>query len=159
MVNQNNGGGNGATAHEEATPRTIQQDLQAQGQGMLRSGQLATYVCAECGGILWQIEENRHLHFQCHVGHTYTPQVLLQQKSQVLEATLWAAVRTLVEKGTLVRQLVNRLPVDADPEQRAVIEQMAQIDNECEQTLRRMLEAYPNPGSQGYIVTEALEKA
>ncbi len=158
MVNQNNGG-NGAAAHEDAKPQTIQQNLEAQAQGRLRGGQLSTYACAECGGTLWQIEENGHLHFQCHVGHTYSPQVLLQQKAVLLEALLWSSVRTLVEKGTLVRQMVNRLPADADPEQRARIEQMARLDTEQEQALRRMLEAYPNPSAQGYIVTEALEKA
>lgn len=85
--------------------------------------------------------------------------MLLQQKSVLLEALLWSSVRTLVEKGTLIRQIVNRLPVDADPEQRARIEQMARLDNENEQTLRRMLETFPNPSAQGYLITEALEKA
>ena len=58
-----------------------------------------------------------------------------------------------------MRQLLNGLPADADPEQRALIEAMAQLDKQNENALRQLLEAHPNPSAQGYMVTEALEKA
>ena len=148
--NQNNG--NGAAT-------LIARDLEAQARGEPPGGHVSTYVCAECGGSLWQVEEHAVLFFRCHTGHTYAPEVLLQQKAVLVEATLWTAVRTLVEKGTLVRQLLGRLPAGADPEQRAVVEGMARLDDEYEATLRRLLEAYPGPSAQGHIVTEAIEKA
>ena len=159
-IQDNNGNGRGNGSGDDSAATTIiARDLAAQGRGEPRGGRITTYVCAECGGSLWQLEENAVLFFRCHTGHTFGPELLLQQKSELLEATLWAAVRTLVEKGTLTRQVANRLPAGADPEQRAVIEAAAALDGEYEAALRRLLEAWPNPSDQGRLVTEAMEKA
>jgi two-component system chemotaxis response regulator CheB len=103
---------NGTTASMETSLETssdlVQQDLRAQVEGR-RSGQTATYSCPECGGTLWQLDEQGMTQqFRCHVGHTYAPEALLGGMSNNLENALWSAVRALVERATLNRQMAKR---------------------------------------------------
>ena len=139
-------------------PPIIQSDLEAQAQSAPRSGHSSLYACPECGGVLWQLRENDVTHFQCHTGHTYSPQNLLALKSQVLEATLWAAVRLLVEKKTITRQLAAEFLIEGDGAARARVQEMERLDQQNEQTLRQMLQAYPNPSGQAVLIEEALEQ-
>jgi two-component system chemotaxis response regulator CheB len=73
-----------------------------------RAGALTVFSCPECGGSLWQLDEKGLLRFRCHTGHVYAGDVLLEEKSEELEAALWTAVRTFIEKGILARQLAAR---------------------------------------------------
>jgi two-component system chemotaxis response regulator CheB len=92
----------------EKSSDLVRQDLQAQVDGR-RSGQTATYSCPECGGTLWQLDEqDMAQQFRCHVGHTYTPEALAGGMSNNLENALWSAVRALVERSTLNRQMAKR---------------------------------------------------
>jgi two-component system chemotaxis response regulator CheB len=85
----------------------IEQDKAAQANGQ-RNGTTSVYSCPECGGVLWQVQEEKPLRFRCHVGHSYYGEDLLVEKSEALEAGLWVAVRTFREKATLSRQLAVR---------------------------------------------------
>jgi two-component system chemotaxis response regulator CheB len=92
----------------EKSSDLVQQDLKAQAEGR-RSGQTAIYSCPECGGTLWQLDEQGMAQqFRCHVGHTYAPEALLGGMSNNLENALWVAVRALVERSTLNRQMAKR---------------------------------------------------
>ena len=145
---------------EEVAGRTIQADIEAQAQDRRRSGTSTIYTCPECGGVLWQMEEHGLSHFQCHVGHAYSPSNMLLQKSQALESLLWAAARTLTEKATLTRQRLAQLDGHGDADQRARVEEIARLDEKHLNMLREvLLEAYPNPTSQAYLVEEALHEA
>ncbi len=148
----------GMPTQEDAARQIINNDLEAQAQGIVRSGHGALYACPECGGVLWQISEHEVLHFECHTGHTYSPQNLLMLKSQMLEATLWAAVRLLTEKATLSRQLSAEYLTEGAESQRARIEEMTRLDEQKRETLQQMLEASPNPTGQAYAVEEALDQ-
>jgi two-component system, chemotaxis family, protein-glutamate methylesterase/glutaminase len=71
-------------------------------------GNLSVFTCPECGGPLWQVNENELIRFRCHVGHAYNGETLLAEQTEALEAALWTAVRTFKEKGVLARQLAER---------------------------------------------------
>jgi two-component system, chemotaxis family, protein-glutamate methylesterase/glutaminase len=71
-------------------------------------GQPASIVCPECGGALWETDNEGVLHFRCHVGHAYTAETLLASQTDALESALWRAVRALEEKAELSRRLANR---------------------------------------------------
>ena len=58
----------------------------------------------ECGGCLWQVEEQGPLRFRCHVGHAYYSEALLGEQAEALEAALWTATRTFRERCVLARQ-------------------------------------------------------
>jgi two-component system chemotaxis response regulator CheB len=84
-------------------PEVVKQDMVEQALNE-RRGELSTFTCPECGGALWQIDQDLP-HFRCHVGHAYNGDTLLADQSEVLEAALWSAVRGFREKAVLCRQL------------------------------------------------------
>jgi two-component system chemotaxis response regulator CheB len=74
-----------------------------------RAGELTAITCPECGGSLWEHEEQGLVRFKCHVGHAYTPESLDVNQSESLEVVLWAAVRSLQERAELSRRLARRV--------------------------------------------------
>src|SRR4051812_16121206 len=58
-----------------------------------RAEETTVYTCPDCGGVLWQDGEGRTLRFRCHVGHAYSPEILLSQKAEEFESALWASLR------------------------------------------------------------------
>jgi two-component system chemotaxis response regulator CheB len=72
-----------------------------------RRGQVSIFTCPECGGSLWQVDQEQLVRFRCHVGHVYDGDQLLQEQSEHLEAALWIAVRTFIDKSVLARQLAE----------------------------------------------------
>jgi two-component system chemotaxis response regulator CheB len=134
----------------------VVRDLAAQAAGE-RPGQVTTYTCPECGGVLWQMGAGEGQQFRCHTGHVYSPLSLLAEQSEDLEAALWRCVRMLTEKATLTRQLAaqTRQRVGAAAADR--IEQQAVLDDRHIRSLRDLLlTGEPNPTMQSYRVALAL---
>ncbi len=74
-----------------------------------RSGKITVYACPECNGPLWQLDAQGGVQqFRCHVGHAYAPEALMGGMTNNLENALWTAVRSLVERATLRRQMAMR---------------------------------------------------
>jgi two-component system chemotaxis response regulator CheB len=73
-------------------------------------GQPSTFGCPDCGGVLWEAEEEvgGDLRFRCRVGHAYTPRALLTAGDHRLEDALWAALRALEEQESLARRMSER---------------------------------------------------
>ncbi len=100
-----------APAVEPANPQprmeaTSSRDLESQASDE-RAGQIATFTCPDCGGILWQADQDP-LAFRCYLGHYFAVEGLLQRQTEELEAALWTAVRIFREKEILNRQLAHR---------------------------------------------------
>lgn len=72
------------------------------------NGRLTDLTCPECGGTLWEIEENGVTRFRCHVGHAYSVGALDVSQSEALEGALWGALRSLQERARLFRRLSRR---------------------------------------------------
>lgn len=77
-----------------------------------RMGELSAITCPECGGSLWEYDEEGLLRFKCHVGHAYSPDSLEVSQAQALEGALWAALRSLQERAELFRRLARRVGGD-----------------------------------------------
>ena len=57
-------------------------------------GQPTPYTCPECGGALWELDEQaRLLRFRCHTGHAFTAESLMSEQ----EHTLRHALTMLIE--------------------------------------------------------------
>src|SRR5262249_58729719 len=39
-------------------------------------GRRSVLGCPDCGGVMWEIAEGEVSRFRCHVGHTYTPELI-----------------------------------------------------------------------------------
>jgi two-component system chemotaxis response regulator CheB len=74
----------------------------------IRLGTPSAFGCPECGGVLWEINQDGLLRFRCRVGHAYTAQHLRAEQRQVIETALWAALRALEESAALYRRLATR---------------------------------------------------
>ncbi len=77
-----------------------------------RPGEPSSYVCPECSGTLYEIKDGDMLRFRCRVGHAYSPESVVEAKSEATEAALWAALRSLEESAHLSRRLADRVSTD-----------------------------------------------
>ena len=71
-------------------------------------GEQVPFSCASCGGPLWKMhDEYGTKRYRCHVGHSFTPDALLESQNQKLEETLWASLRTMEEKKQLLTKMAE----------------------------------------------------
>jgi two-component system, chemotaxis family, protein-glutamate methylesterase/glutaminase len=71
-------------------------------------GEPTLITCPDCGGVLMEGIEHGALRFTCQVGHSYSPESLVNGQGLALEAALWNAHRTLDERADLLRRLARR---------------------------------------------------
>jgi two-component system, chemotaxis family, protein-glutamate methylesterase/glutaminase len=83
--------------------------------GMLRqsadervAGAPSVFSCPDCGGTLWELDEEAILRFRCRTGHAFNPQTMLASQAANVETALWAALRALAERRSLLRKLGAR---------------------------------------------------
>jgi two-component system chemotaxis response regulator CheB len=109
-----------------------------------RAGLLTAITCPECGGALWEHDEEGLLRFKCHVGHAYSADSLEVSQSQALESSLWAALRSLQERAELFRRLARRT---GDGER---LEAKARVADQHARVLRSLVTAFGRePGTAG----------
>jgi two-component system chemotaxis response regulator CheB len=103
-----------ARAAEKETPDVMEKETEIAALNMEalndseKPGTPSGFGCPECGGVLWEMKEGPLLRYRCRVGHAYTADSLLSEQSIHLEAALWAALRGLEEKASLVHRLADR---------------------------------------------------
>jgi two-component system, chemotaxis family, protein-glutamate methylesterase/glutaminase len=67
------------------------------------------FTCPDCHGALWELRDGELTRFRCRVGHTFSPDSLLEGQSEALERALWSAIRGLEERAALTKQLGQRM--------------------------------------------------
>lgn len=68
-------------------------------------GRRSVLACPDCGGVTWEIEEGDLSRFRCHVGHTYTAELMSLALDENLRRALASALRALEERVALARKL------------------------------------------------------
>lgn len=71
-------------------------------------GQPYAFACPDCGGVLWEIDDNGFLRFRCRVGHAFTARHLGTEQRHAIETALWAALRALEESASLYSRMAER---------------------------------------------------
>lgn len=70
-------------------------------------GALSPMTCAECGGPLWQMKDDKVTRFRCREGHSYTAKALAVGLSNAMERSLWVAVQTMDERTRVLERLAK----------------------------------------------------
>jgi two-component system chemotaxis response regulator CheB len=66
------------------------------------------YACPECGGVLWEENSDELFGYRCRVGHVYSYDSLLDEQTLNIEKALWAGLRALEEKQSLLRRMARQ---------------------------------------------------
>lgn len=69
-----------------------------------------TITCPDCGGALRKSETGSIVKFACHIGHTYTAEIMAMAQFEDMERTMRAAVRCLNERAEFCRVMVEDGP-------------------------------------------------
>jgi two-component system chemotaxis response regulator CheB len=100
-----------------------------------QAGPPSALTCPECGGALWEHDEDGHIRYACHVGHAYSLGSLLEEQGRSLEMSLWSALRALEERADMQRRLARR----SRPGARARFDEHAADAERHATALRQML--------------------
>lgn len=92
------------TAREEETMQAVQPAV-ASGRAL---GPASGFMCPDCHGSLYVVDEQPILRFRCRVGHAWGSDDLLHQQDISIEGSVWVALRTLEEKAELCNRLADR---------------------------------------------------
>jgi len=97
------------------------------------------FVCPECGGALMEIRDENVKHYRCSVGHAFTPHHLLNGQAEVVDQSLWAAVRRLEEHAELLEKLEREAEAAGRKQSMAFYANQAQENRRHAQTIRDLL--------------------
>ncbi len=73
-----------------------------------RVGTPSQYSCPECGGVLWEIQDESLLRFRCRVGHAFSIDSMMAEQSDAIEEAMWAALKTLEEQASISRKMAEQ---------------------------------------------------
>lgn len=77
--------------------------------GVKEIGELSSFTCPDCKGVMLRLKDGSIIRFRCHTGHAYTAETFLATVSKSVEDTLWTAERSLDELIMLLRYLAGEL--------------------------------------------------
>lgn len=73
--------------------------------GVADLGDPSLFACPECHGVLMRLKTGGGIRFRCHTGHSYTADALLAEMTEVVEGTLWNAIRSVQESSLLMEHI------------------------------------------------------
>ncbi|WP_426122969.1 chemotaxis protein CheB [Pararhizobium sp. PWRC1-1] len=99
----------GKTAKEPVMANPISPREHGQGPEIVPSGfeRPFTVTCPDCGGALKKFEHGSIIKFGCHIGHTYTAQIMASAQFEEMEKVMRAAVRFLNERAEFCLQMAE----------------------------------------------------
>lgn len=70
-------------------------------------GVTTALTCPDCGGAIWELVIDRFKEFRCHVGHSFSPEIMLQEQADAVDAEFWKCLRRLEENIQLRKKLAK----------------------------------------------------
>lgn len=106
------GGAASAADLPQAVPPWVEAENRfgMEGVEMHRLEELAkpsTFTCPDCHGTLWELNDQHPRRFRCHTGHAYSERNLVALQGDLVEDSLWGALRALQEKEMLLRRMAD----------------------------------------------------
>jgi two-component system chemotaxis response regulator CheB len=103
-----------------------------------RAGEPSRFTCPDCGGTLWESDENGNLRFRCRTGHAFNVRAIMSAKHNELENSLWTALRILEERIDFFQRMSKRAQERGD---RHTFERYVRQIEEHEQDHARLRQA------------------
>jgi len=85
----------------------VKMELSRQKDG-IHVGTPSQYSCPECGGVLWEIQDDKLLRYRCRVGHAYSVESMMAEQSESIEEAMWAALKTLEEQASISHTMAEQ---------------------------------------------------
>jgi two-component system chemotaxis response regulator CheB len=105
-------------------------------------GSPSAFTCPDCGGALFELNDQQPVRFVCHTGHAYSLRTLTAVREETTDTALWTSLRALQEKEAIVRRLAqvqeSRMPGSGESARRE-----AQELATASKVLRRFIEGTP----------------
>jgi len=105
-------------------------------------GSPSAFTCPDCGGALFELNDQQPVRFVCHTGHAYSLRTLTAVREETTDTALWTSLRALQEKEAIVRRLAevqeSRMPGGGELARREA-EELATASK----VLRRFIEGTP----------------
>jgi two-component system, chemotaxis family, protein-glutamate methylesterase/glutaminase len=95
-------------------------------------GRRSVLACPDCGGVMWELDEEDVARYRCHVGHSYTAELMSLALDDNLRRALASAQRALEERVALARKLHRQA---ADSGHRLLAENWADKAREFEREM------------------------
>jgi len=76
-------------------------------ENIKKIGDQSIFACPDCGGGMWNMMKKKGDldRYRCHIGHLYSENDLVVKQEEVLETTLWVALRIMEERKTLLKKM------------------------------------------------------
>jgi two-component system chemotaxis response regulator CheB len=104
------------------------------------------FICPNCGGSLWEVQEGQLVRYRCHVGHGFTAETLSALQDDELEQALWSSVRLLEEQAELQHRMAERWQSSGNQQIRERFKSNASDRIEAADLIRQLLVGRHKPG-------------
>jgi len=104
------------------------------------AGDQIPLACPECDGPIYEVKRGEFAHFECFVGHRFSPDSLSEEHTEALERALWTAIRKLKERVVLHQNLVERKRNKGEQELAKRLEESIQTAKKDLNLLREVLD-------------------
>jgi two-component system chemotaxis response regulator CheB len=95
--------------------------------------------CPECGGGMFQTTDPGRVHYLCHVGHSWSPETLVDAQQEASEAALYTAASKLIEEAAVLRAVAAARRDEAASDDFADFEERARRAEQRAEEIQRML--------------------
>ena len=136
-----------AVPQELVVETELAEHLEAASERLNEIGKLVPLTCPACSGPLVKVDDPSIHRYRCFTGHAFSAQALLADQQARVERALWAAVRSLEERGNMLLTLARGSRANARNNGAPSLELEANQLQTHAQTLRAILLAHRPPTS------------
>lgn len=128
-----------------ALENEISEHLETPRDRLNEIGSLVALTCPACSGPLVKVDDPSIDRYRCYVGHAFSAHALLADQQDRVERALWAAMRSLEERGNTLLTLARSSHASGHPRGAMPLEREAAQLQTHAQTLRAILLAHRAP--------------
>jgi len=115
-------------------------------ENLLAIGKPSFYTCPDCGGVLFEMNEQRPTRYRCHTGNAFSLRTLAYTQEEVSDAALWTSLRVLQEKESILRRLAQSPDAGLPGSAQDALREADELTQLCE-AIRRLTKNAPSPDS------------